>query len=144
MSKHKSDIHRKKLKETTGLTIHAVTKRHTFDLDKATILDHIPNYYQRCIAEKMYIHKTPNNCNTQVDKEGLHKSSNFRFRSNFQIILPDSNSESHFHVFIPYSLSVFIAVVRIRCQFFFFHVLLKFSFRGQFQLPFPCSFSYGY
>lgn len=74
MTKHKSDVRLKKLKETTGLTIHSVTKNHTFDFDKIKILDQIPNYFQRMVAEKMYIHRTTNNCNTQIDKEGLHKS----------------------------------------------------------------------
>lgn len=62
MSKHKSDVHLKKLSETTGLTIHAVKENHTFDFNKVTILDHIPNFFQRRIVEKMHIHKTPNNC----------------------------------------------------------------------------------
>lgn len=74
MAKHRSDVHLRKTRETTGLTIHAVTENHTFDFKNVTILDQIPNFFQRCIAEKMYIHKTPNNCNTQVDKQGLHKS----------------------------------------------------------------------
>lgn len=74
MAKHRSDVHLRKTRETTGLTIHAVTENHNFDLRKVTILDQIPNFFQRCIAEKMYIHKTPNNCNTQVDKQGLHRS----------------------------------------------------------------------
>ncbi|KAG4079624.1 hypothetical protein HA402_001798, partial [Bradysia odoriphaga] len=74
MSKHKSDVHLKKSKETTGLTIHSVQNKHTFDFDKVKILAHIPNYFQRMTAEKMFIHKAKNNCNTQIDKEGLHKS----------------------------------------------------------------------
>ncbi|KAG4079398.1 hypothetical protein HA402_008090 [Bradysia odoriphaga] len=59
-AKHKSDIRLKKLTETTGLTVHAVTNNHNFDFDKVTILDHIPNYRQRIIAEKMYICNTKN------------------------------------------------------------------------------------
>lgn len=74
MAKHKSDIHLKKLQETTGLTVHAVKNHHKIDLDKVTILEQIPNYFQRLIAEKMYIHKTPNTVNTQIDKAGLHGS----------------------------------------------------------------------
>ncbi|KAG4077397.1 hypothetical protein HA402_009798 [Bradysia odoriphaga] len=74
MAKHKSDVHLRKQKETTGLTIHAITENHTFDYDKVTILDQIPNFFQRRIAEKMYIHKTEPNCNTQIDKDGLHRS----------------------------------------------------------------------
>lgn len=74
MSKHKSDVRLKKNKETTGLTKHSVTNNHSFDFENVTILDHFPNYFQRTIAEKMYIQKTVNNCNTKIDKEGLHKS----------------------------------------------------------------------
>lgn len=74
MAKHRSDIHLKKRNETTGLTIHAVDNKHQIDFDNVTILEHIPNYWQRAIAEKMYIHKTDNTVNTQVDKAGLHGS----------------------------------------------------------------------
>lgn len=74
MSKHRSDIHLKKTIETTGLTIHAVQNKHDIDFDNVTILEQIPNYFQRLIAEKMYIHKTDNTVNTQADKAGLHGS----------------------------------------------------------------------
>ncbi len=74
LAKHRSDVHLKKEKETTGLTIHAVTKSHTFDFEDVTILEQIPNYWQRLIAEKMYIHKATNTVNTQIDKAGLHAS----------------------------------------------------------------------
>ncbi|KAG4072949.1 hypothetical protein HA402_006629 [Bradysia odoriphaga] len=66
-SKHKSDIKHKKLTETTGLTIHAVKNKHNFDFDKITILDHIPNYHQRAIAEKMHICNAENTANLQID-----------------------------------------------------------------------------
>lgn len=74
IAKHKSDAHLKKLRETTGLTIHAITNNHTFDFKNLVILDQIPDFFQRRIAVKMYIHKTTNNYNIQVDKEGLHRS----------------------------------------------------------------------
>lgn len=74
MAKHKSDIHLKKNQGTTGLTLHAVTESHTFDFENVTILEQIPNYWQRLIAEKMYIHKAQNTVNTQIDKDGLHSS----------------------------------------------------------------------
>ncbi|XP_037040265.1 uncharacterized protein LOC119077188 [Bradysia coprophila] len=74
MTKHKSDVHLKKQQNTTGLTLHAVNKSHTFNFNDVTILEQIPNYWQRLIAEKMYIHKTPNTVNTQTDKSGLHTS----------------------------------------------------------------------
>ncbi|KAG4068983.1 hypothetical protein HA402_005644 [Bradysia odoriphaga] len=69
-AKHKSDIRLKKLTETTGLTVHAVTNNHNFDFDKVTILDHIPNYRQRIIAEKMYICNTKNAVNLLNDTNG--------------------------------------------------------------------------
>lgn len=47
---------------------------HTFNFDDVTILEQIPNYWQRLIAEKMYIHGTTNTVNTQIDKAGLHAS----------------------------------------------------------------------
>lgn len=74
MAKHRSDIHLKKEQNTTGLTIHAVKKSHNFNFDDVTILEQIPNYWQRLIAEKMYIHGTTNTVNTQIDKAGLHTS----------------------------------------------------------------------
>ncbi len=72
--KHKSDIKLKKLTETTGLTIHAVKNNHKFNFDKITILDHIPNYHQRAIAEMMHICNTDNTCNLLFDTHGLHES----------------------------------------------------------------------
>lgn len=72
--KHKSDVKHKKTTETTGLTIHAVTHNHQFDFEKTEILDHIPNYKQRIIAEKMHICKTKNAVNYKIDTEGLHGS----------------------------------------------------------------------
>lgn len=74
MSKHRSDVHLKKEKETTGLTVHAVKESHKFDFDNVTILEQIPNYWQRLIAEKMYIHQAEHTVNTQIDKAGLHNS----------------------------------------------------------------------
>lgn len=74
MAKHRSDVHLKKEKETTDLTIHAVKESHIFDFENVTILEQIPNYWQRLIAEKMHIHKTGNTVNTEVDKAGLHGS----------------------------------------------------------------------
>lgn len=74
MAKHRSDVHLKKITGTTGLTLHAIKESHTFNLANVTILEQIPNYWQRVIAEKMFIHKTPNSVNTQVDKSGLHAS----------------------------------------------------------------------
>lgn len=74
MSKHKSDIKLGKLIETTGLTIHAVKEKHQFDFDNIKILDHIPNYHQRNIAEKMHICNTKNTVNLLSDTNGLHES----------------------------------------------------------------------
>ena len=74
ISKHKSEIKKKKLTETTGLTIHAVRNNHNFDFDNITILDHIPNYHQRIIAEKMHICNTDNTVNLLSDTHGLHES----------------------------------------------------------------------
>lgn len=74
ISKHKSEIKKKKLTETTGLTIHAVRNNHKFDFDNITILDHIPNYHQRTIAEKMHICNTDNTVNLLSDTHGLHES----------------------------------------------------------------------
>lgn len=51
MAKHRSDVHLKKLQETTGLTLHAVTQNHTFDLNNVAILDKISCFFQRRIAE---------------------------------------------------------------------------------------------
>lgn len=74
MSKHKSDIRLGKMTETTGLTLHTLKYNHTFDFDKITILDHIPNYHQRAIAEKMHICNTENTVNLLSDTHGLHES----------------------------------------------------------------------
>ncbi|XP_037041511.1 uncharacterized protein LOC119078142 [Bradysia coprophila] len=74
MSKHRSDVHLKKTTNTTGLTLHAVNESHTFNFNDVKILEQIPNYFQRIIAEKMFIHKASNTVNTQVDKSGLHAS----------------------------------------------------------------------
>lgn len=73
-AKHRSDIKTGKLTETTGLTIHAVKEKHSFDFDNIKILDHIPNYHQRCIAEKMHICNTKNTVNLLSDTKGLHES----------------------------------------------------------------------
>lgn len=73
-SKHKSDIKLRKLTETTGLTIHAIKENHRFDFDNIKILDHIPNYFQRIIAEKMHICNTKNTVNLLSDTNGLHES----------------------------------------------------------------------
>lgn len=73
-SKHRSDCNLKKTKETTGLTMHSVRENHNFDFDRFTILDHVPSYFQRQIAEKMHIAKTPNNVNLTIDTAGLHQS----------------------------------------------------------------------
>lgn len=74
IGKHKSDINLKKLTQTTGLTIHAVRNNYNFNFDKTTILDHIPNYHQRNIAEKMHICNTDNTVNLLSDTNGLHES----------------------------------------------------------------------
>lgn len=74
MAKHRSDVHLQKLEGTTGLTIHAVQKSHNFDFENVSILEQIPDYWQRLIAEKMYIHRSKNTVNTQIDKDGLHAS----------------------------------------------------------------------
>lgn len=74
MAKHRSDVHLKRTYNTTGLTLHAVKEAHTFNFKDVTILEQIPNYWQRIIAEKMFIHKASNTVNTQVDKMGLHAS----------------------------------------------------------------------
>lgn len=74
MAKHRSDVHLKKETGTTGLTMHAVKESHTFNFDDVTILEQIPSYWQNVIAEKMFIHKTTNTVNTQIDKSGLHAS----------------------------------------------------------------------
>lgn len=74
MAKHKSDNRLGKLTETTGLTIHAVNEKHRFDFDNVTILEHVPNYHQRNIAEKMHICRTKNTVNLQSDTNGLHES----------------------------------------------------------------------
>lgn len=74
MSGHRSDIKLGKLTETTGLTIHAIKEKHRFDFDNVKILDHIPNYHQRCIAEKMHICNTDNTVNLLSDTHGLHES----------------------------------------------------------------------
>lgn len=74
MAKHRSDVHLKKTQGTTGLTVHAVNESHSFDFAEVTILEQIPNYWQRLIAEKMHIHKSENTVNTQIDKDGLHAS----------------------------------------------------------------------
>lgn len=73
-SKHRSDCKLKKMTETTGLTVHAVREKHEFDFNKFTILDHIPNFFQRNVAEKMHIVRTENNVNLTVDTAGLHQS----------------------------------------------------------------------
>lgn len=74
MGGHKSHIKAGKLTQTTGLTIHAVKEKHQFDFEKVTILDHIPNYHHRLIAEKMHICKTENTVNLQCETNGLHES----------------------------------------------------------------------
>lgn len=74
MAKHKSDIKKGKLTETTGLTMHAVREKHSFDFDNVKILDHIQNYHQRNIAEKMHICNTKNTVNLLNDTNGLHES----------------------------------------------------------------------
>lgn len=71
MTKHRN---LEKRNETTDLTIHAIENQHQIDFNNVTILEQIPNFWQRAIAEKMYIHKTNNTVNTQVDKAGLHSS----------------------------------------------------------------------
>lgn len=71
-AKHKSDCKLKKTKETTGLTVHAVRENHKFDFDK--FLDHVPDFFQRQIAEKMHIAKIKNNVNLTIDTAGLHQS----------------------------------------------------------------------
>lgn len=73
-SKHKSDVKLKKTRETTGLTVHSVIRKHEFDYDHFTILDHIPDYHQRNIAEKMHIVKTDKTVNLTIDTTGLHPS----------------------------------------------------------------------
>ncbi len=85
MRKHRSDVHLKKRSETTGLTIHSVENHHTFDFDKIKIMEQVPNYYQRQIAEKMFICKTPNNCNQTIDTAGLHSSYVHLLKSNKSI-----------------------------------------------------------
>ncbi|KAG4068036.1 hypothetical protein HA402_003942 [Bradysia odoriphaga] len=74
MEKHKSEIRQKKLTEATGLTMHAVKEGHRFDFDNVKILDHIPNYHQRNIAEKMHICSTDHTVNLLSDTYGLHES----------------------------------------------------------------------
>lgn len=74
MAKHKSDIKLKKRTETTGLTIHTLERKHQFNFDNIKILDHIPNYHQRNIAEKMHICNTKDTVNLLSDTNGLHES----------------------------------------------------------------------
>lgn len=81
-AKHKSDIKLKKKTETTGLTIHALRNNHNFDFKNITILDQIPNYHQRAIAEKMHICNTKNTVNLLSDTNGLHESYVNLFRKN--------------------------------------------------------------
>lgn len=90
MAKHKSDVHLKKEQGTTGLTLHALKESHDFDFENVTILEQIPNYWQRLIAENMYIHKTSNTVNTQVDKDGLHSSY-----ANLMKLLNSKSDTSH-------------------------------------------------
>ena len=39
MAKHRSEIHLKKLTETTGLTVHAFKDEHNIDFKNVTILE---------------------------------------------------------------------------------------------------------
>lgn len=73
-SRHRSDIKLKKTTETTGLSVHAVQTKHKFDFENFTILDHIPKYHQRSIAEKMHIVNSKNAVNLTIDTAGLHPS----------------------------------------------------------------------
>ncbi|KAG4069583.1 hypothetical protein HA402_005121 [Bradysia odoriphaga] len=73
--RHRSDIKSGKLTETTGLTIHAIKEKHRFDFDNIKILDHVPKYHQRIIAEKMHIIcNTKHMVNLLGDTNELHES----------------------------------------------------------------------
>lgn len=50
MAKHRCDVHFKKQQNTTGLTLHAIKESHTFNFDDVTILEQVPNYWQRIIS----------------------------------------------------------------------------------------------
>ena len=80
-SKHKSDINLQKNKETTGLTLHSIEKKHKFNFEEFKVLEHIPNYFQRNTAEKMHIARNTNTINLKEDTAGLHESYNNIFKN---------------------------------------------------------------
>jgi len=60
--------------EVSMLTQHARKYDHEIDTENVKILDTIPNYHQRLIAESMHILRFQNALNHRRDKDRIHTS----------------------------------------------------------------------